>query len=164
MGFPYGSAGKESTCNVGDLGSIPGLGRSPGEGKGCPLQYSGLENPMDYIGVAKCWTRLNDFHFSDILYRVWAIWGSHRERMMPKAWSLCTGAEWNLRVLGEVEKSSFIAWPTKVGQSRLLPWKTMCPNHGQRSLVGYSPGVTKSWILSDFTSQLSRIWHGVLQQ
>jgi len=54
MGFPYGSAGKESTCNVGDLGSIPGLGRSPGEGKGCPLQYSGLENPMDYIGVAKC--------------------------------------------------------------------------------------------------------------
>ena len=47
--FPCGSAGKESTCNVGDLGSIPGLGRSPGEGKGYPLQYSGLENSMDYI-------------------------------------------------------------------------------------------------------------------
>ena len=46
--FPYGSAGKESTCNVGDLGSIPGLGRYPGEGKGYPLQYSGLENSMDY--------------------------------------------------------------------------------------------------------------------
>ena len=45
LGFPYGSAGKESTCNVGDLGSIPGLGRSPGEGKGYPLQYSGLESP-----------------------------------------------------------------------------------------------------------------------
>ena len=44
-----GSAGKESTCSVGDLASIPGLGRSPGEGKGYPLQYSGLENPMDYI-------------------------------------------------------------------------------------------------------------------
>ena len=44
VGFPCGSAGKESTCNVGDLGSIPGLGRSPGEGKGYPLQYSGLEN------------------------------------------------------------------------------------------------------------------------
>ena len=43
-----GSAGKESACNVGDLGSIPGLGRSPGEGKGYPLQYSGLENSMDY--------------------------------------------------------------------------------------------------------------------
>ena len=45
--FPCGSAGKESTCNVGDLGSIPGLGRSPGEGKGYTLQYSGLENSMD---------------------------------------------------------------------------------------------------------------------
>ena len=44
MGFPCGSAGKESACNAGDLGSIPGLGRSPGEGKGYPLQYSGLEN------------------------------------------------------------------------------------------------------------------------
>ena len=53
-------------CNVGDLGSIPGLGRSPGEGKGYPLQYSGLENSMDCIvhGVAKSWTRLSDFHFT----------------------------------------------------------------------------------------------------
>ena len=42
--FPCGSAGKESTCNAGDLGLIPGLGRSPGDGKGYPLQYSGLEN------------------------------------------------------------------------------------------------------------------------
>ena len=51
MGFPDASAGKKSTCNVGDLGSIPGLGRSLGEG---PLQYSGLENSMDCIvhGVA----------------------------------------------------------------------------------------------------------------
>ena len=48
-GFPCGSAGKESVCNAGDLGSIPGLGRSPGEGKGYPLQYSGLENSMDCI-------------------------------------------------------------------------------------------------------------------
>ena len=47
LGFPAGSDGKESTCNVGDLGSIPGLGRSPGGGHGNPLQYSGLENPMD---------------------------------------------------------------------------------------------------------------------
>ena len=49
LGFPYGSAGKESACNVGDLDLIPGLGRSPGEGKGYPLQYSGLENSMDHI-------------------------------------------------------------------------------------------------------------------
>ena len=65
MGFPCGSAGKESACNVGDLGSIPGLGRSLGEGKGYPLQYCGLENSMDCIvhGVVKSWTRLSDTFF-----------------------------------------------------------------------------------------------------
>ena len=64
MGFTGGSAGKESYCNVGDLGLIPGLGRSPGEGKGYSLQYSGLENSMDSIvhGVAKSRTRLSNFH------------------------------------------------------------------------------------------------------
>ena len=58
VGFPCGSAGKESSCNVGDLGSIPGLRRSPGEGKGYPLQYSGLQNSMDYLvhGVTKSQT------------------------------------------------------------------------------------------------------------
>ena len=65
VGFPCGSASKESACNVGDLGSIPELRRSPGEGKGYPLQYSGLENSMDCIvhGVAKSWTQLSNFHF-----------------------------------------------------------------------------------------------------
>ena len=65
LGFPDNSVGKESTCNVGDLGSIPGLGRSPGEGKGCPLQHFGMENSMDCTvnGVAKSRTRLSDFHF-----------------------------------------------------------------------------------------------------
>ena len=65
MGFPGGSAGKESACNAGDLGSIPGLGRPPGEGNGYPLQYSDLENSMDrgtwwaaVYGVAQSWTRL----------------------------------------------------------------------------------------------------------
>ena len=48
FGIPGGSAGKESACNAGDLGLIPGLGRSPGEGSGYPLQYSGLENSVDY--------------------------------------------------------------------------------------------------------------------
>ena len=63
--FPCASAGKESTCNVGDLGLIPGLGRSPGEGKGYQLEYSGLENSMDCIvhGVAKSRTQVSDFHF-----------------------------------------------------------------------------------------------------
>ena len=65
LGFPGGSAGKESACNVEDLGLIPGLGRSPREGKDYPLQYSGLENSMDFIvhGVAKSQTQLSYFHF-----------------------------------------------------------------------------------------------------
>ena len=76
LGLPCGSVGKEFACNAGDLGSIPGLGRSRGEGKGYPLQYSGLENFMDCIvhGVTKSRTRLNNFHFhflkKSILYKV----------------------------------------------------------------------------------------------
>ena len=54
LGFPSGSDGKESTCNAGYLGSVPGLGRSPGEEKGYPLQYSGLENSMDYTVAKSC--------------------------------------------------------------------------------------------------------------
>ena len=65
MGFPGGSDNKESACNAGNLDLIPGLGISPGEQKGYPLQYSGLENFMDCIvhGVAKSRTRLSDLHF-----------------------------------------------------------------------------------------------------
>ena len=68
-GFPCGSAGKESACNVGDLGLIAGLGRSPGEGKSYPLRYSGLENSMDCIvhGVTKSRSQLSDFHFHFLL-------------------------------------------------------------------------------------------------
>ena len=70
MGFPGGSAGKESASNAGDLGSIPELGGFPGEGKGYPLQYSDQENSMDCIvhGVTKGWTRLSDFHFLSLIY------------------------------------------------------------------------------------------------
>ena len=71
IGFPGVSEVKVSACNVGDLGSIPGSGRSPGEGNGNPLQYSCLENPMDggawwaiVHGVAKSWTRLSNFTFT----------------------------------------------------------------------------------------------------
>ena len=67
MGFPSGSYGKESACNAGNLGSISGSGRSPGEGNGNPLQYSCLENPVDreawhvaVHGVAKSQTQLSD--------------------------------------------------------------------------------------------------------
>ena len=71
LGFPGGSEAKVSASNAGDLGSIPGLGRSPGEGNGNPLQYSCLENPMDggawwatVLRVAKSQTRLSDFTYS----------------------------------------------------------------------------------------------------
>ena len=65
LDFPCVSADKESACNAGNLGSIPGLGRFPGEGKGYPFQYSGLENSMDCTvhGVTKSQIRLSDFHF-----------------------------------------------------------------------------------------------------
>ena len=71
MGFPGGSDNKESACNLGDLGSIPGSGRSPGEGQGNPLQYSCLKNPMDegerwatVHSVAKSQTQLSDLTFT----------------------------------------------------------------------------------------------------
>ena len=70
MDFPGGSAGKESTYNAGDLGLIPGWEDSPGEGKGYPLLYSGLENSMDCIcivhGVEKGQTQLSNLHFHGI--------------------------------------------------------------------------------------------------
>ena len=86
--FPGGSNGKESACSVGDLGLIPGLGRYPGEGKGYPLQYSGLGNSMDrgawqatVRGVAKSQTRLRDFHFSIL---TWAFW----KQFLCNAWGV----------------------------------------------------------------------------
>ena len=65
LGFPGGSAGKEAACNAVDLGLIPGLGGSPGEGNSYPLQYSGLENSMNCIvhGVTENQIRLSNFHF-----------------------------------------------------------------------------------------------------
>ena len=73
MGFPGGSEVKASVCNVGDLDSIPGSGRFPGEGNGNPLQYSCPENPMDggawwatVHGVTKSRTRLSNFTFTFI--------------------------------------------------------------------------------------------------
>ena len=74
-GLPESSAGKESACNAGDLGLIPGLGRFPGVGNGYPLQYSGLEESMDCIvhGVTKSWTRLSDFHYQFIIMCIYNI-------------------------------------------------------------------------------------------
>ena len=78
QGFPGGSEVKASACNAGDLGLIPGWGRSPGEGNGNPLQYSCLENPMDggawwatVHRVAKSWTRLSDFTYLILVHHIW---------------------------------------------------------------------------------------------
>ena len=70
---PDSSVDKESTCNAGTHGSIPELERSPGEGKGYSLQYTGLENSMGCIvhGVAKSWTQLSDFHFRFLSHYTW---------------------------------------------------------------------------------------------
>ena len=77
MSFPVGSEVKGSACNAGDLGSIPGSGRFPGEGNGTPLRYSCLENPIDggawwatVHGVTKSQTRLSDFTFTFFLDRI----------------------------------------------------------------------------------------------
>ena len=89
--FLDSSAGEESACNEGDLGYIPGLGRSPGEGKGYPLQYSGLENSMECIihGVAKSRTRISDFHFLNGRSRVRVRDASNLESTIaPDEWML----------------------------------------------------------------------------
>ena len=86
--FINGSDGKASAYNAGDPDSIPGSGRSPGEGNGNPLQYSCLENPMDegawwaaVHGVAKSWTRLNDFTFTFILLQFSSVQSLSRVRL-----------------------------------------------------------------------------------
>ena len=81
---------------MGDLGSTPGLGRSPGEGKGYPLQYSGLENSMNCIvhGVTKNWTGLSDFDFYSLYH--WASPVAHLVKNLPamqKTWVQSLGQE-----------------------------------------------------------------------
>ena len=115
-GSPCGSAGKESSCNVEGLGLIPGLGRSPGDGKAYPLQCFGLENSMDYIvhGVAKSRTRLSDFRFHFSHFQ-WGFPGSASGK--EPAWQ-CRRYETQVRSMGVedlLEKgmathSSILAW------------------------------------------------------
>ena len=147
MAFPSGSVGKESACNAGDPGLIPGLGRSPGEGKGYPLQYSGLENSMDYTvcGVTKSWTRLSNFHFH------W--WISGKE-------STCQ------------YRAGLIPW-LGGGQGNPLQYSCLENPHLQRSLAGCSPlgrkRVGHEWVtkqtpkIGSITTVLDREWAPVIR-
>ena len=119
-----GSAGKESACNAGDLGSIPGLGRFPGEGKSYPLQYSGLENSMDYIGhrVAKSQRRPSDFHYGIKLS--WGIFYS-LTNLLGETW--LQSLLWNMlqRPVTLKKKKKEDQWLTEKGET--MSW-------GHRSL------------------------------
>ena len=95
LNWTGGSAGKESAWNVGDLGSVTGLGRSPGEGKGYPLQYSGLENSMDCTvhWVTKSRTRLSCFHSLTVLCQARTVLGDEdtavpKRKPCPHTWVL----------------------------------------------------------------------------
>ena len=113
LGFPGGSDGKESTCNVGDLGSVPGLGRSPGGGNSYPLQYSGLESSMDCIvhGVAKSRTWLSNFQFCINKMR-YPSWPPHctlhvsRGSSQPRDWTQ----------LSHIAGRFFTSWATSKAQ------------------------------------------------
>ena len=113
-GLPCGSAGKESACNAGDLCSIPGLGRSPGEGKGYPLQYSGLENSLNCIvhRVSKSWGQLSNSHFTSL------HWGSIRDPIMPQN----SGPSCHFK--DPDTQDSQMPW----GQMHLLYSNSTCPN------------------------------------
>ena len=99
--FPCGSAGKEPACNAGDLGLTPELGRSPGEGKGYPLQYSGLENSTDCIvhGVPKSQTWLSNFHKAP-----------SRKEISTSAHHFSTPAS-DRKLRAEEEKEGWKSWP-----------------------------------------------------
>ena len=114
MGFPCGSAGKESACNMGYLDLIPGLERFPGEGKGHPLQYPGLKNSMECIvqGVAKSQTQLSDFHFTSLHYITMASLVAQQVKNLPamqETWVRSLGWEDPLEK-GTATHSSILAW------------------------------------------------------
>ena len=144
LGFPGGSAGKESACNVGDLDLIPGLGRSPGEGNGYQLQYSGLENSMDCIvhGVSKSQTRLSDFHFHTYTFR-WHWWShagysclrhSLNEVALFPLWSALSN---QIRWPG-IHQNPEILWSQRLEHGRISFW----------SFIGWFP---PKWVAVPFS-------------
>ena len=154
LGFPGGSEVKASACNAADLGSIPGLGRSPGEGNGNPLQYSCLENPMDggawwatVHGVAKSRTRLSDLTltFHSVCY------SSERKAVLPSFINVRT------KVSENESESRSVVYNSLQPHGLYSPWNSPGQNTGVGSLSllqgifptqGSSPGLPHCrWIL-----------------
>ena len=139
LGFPAGSAGKKSACNAGDLGSIPGLGRSPEEGNSYAFKYSGLENSMDrgawqatVHGVTKSQTQLSDFYFHFQSYL-----GSSVSK--EPAWTA-----------GDPGSTPGLGISPEEGNGNPLQYSCLEKFHGWRSLAGYGLWCPKSWTwLSD---------------
>ena len=148
LGFPGGSEVKASACNVGDLGSIPGSGRSPGEGNGNPLQYSCLENPMDggawwatVHRVAKSQTQLRNFTSLGSYRTGWYqrcqnkavnIWNQH-QRLEWCRWGVFDVEKPNWgRALGFGEESKFKGPQRRL--SLMIRWRPPQHHHTRREV------------------------------
>ena len=144
LGFPCDSTGKESACNVGDLGSIPELGRSPGEGKGYPLQYSGLENSMNPMGSKRIrhdwetFTSLKNFPQFVVIHTV-------------KGFSIVNEAEVDIFLefscfsYDSTNIGSLISGPSAFSKSSLNIWK-------------FSVHVLLKPVLKDFEHYFASVW------
>ena len=157
FGFPGGSAGKASTCNAGDLSSIPGLGRSPGEGNSYPLQYSGLENSMD--GVAKSrtqlsgWTELNcearDFSGKNVEWVAIPFSGaSSQPRDRTQASRASSNAGWPLRCWAKGKPNIWYKSEVKVTVTQLC--LTICEPMAY-TVHGILQARTLEWVAVPFS-------------
>ena len=146
MIFPGGSDGKESTCNTGDLGSIPGLGISPGGENGNPLQYSCLENlhgQLNLAGYSLCGCKESDM--PERLSTAHTPFQTIKSELWSKATRYIMQLQWWLRrysICLQSGRLGFSPWVWKISWTRKWqPTPVFSPgkSHGRRSLVGYSP-------------------------
>ena len=154
-GFPYGSAGKESACHAGDLGSIPGLGRSSGEGKGYPLQFSDLENSIDCIvhRVTKSQTRLSGFRF-----RFMNLTYSRKEQLL--SWLPAVSIYFLLNLISLLEYNTFHYYLTTWPPLLCPPNQVTLPQSSKRQphfyiCIYYSPSPSPHTLLSINSFSLS---------